>query len=191
MFNYCKKNKKNPQILAFPVVQMLSPEVNFLAIFQGLQRVISFSWFSFACLKDKAYVLLLGLLPSLFFLCLFEEMQKVSFNGILTSDRKQGRTGKRQEACLLANHSNYLRLCFSSVKLISSELLNRFSSNLAFFLDCISMQDVQNPEERVNSSFGSCSCKTSSLTMKVNKSYQLLKRDLLLEVGVWTLCCQV
>lgn len=47
-------------MLAYPVIQMFSPEVNFLAMFQGLQRVIFFSCFSFACLKDKAYVLFLG-----------------------------------------------------------------------------------------------------------------------------------
>ncbi|XP_075607603.1 bifunctional 3'-phosphoadenosine 5'-phosphosulfate synthase 1 isoform X1 [Balearica regulorum gibbericeps] len=44
---------------------------------------------------------------------------------------------------------------------------------------------------RKTSSMCSCLCKTSSSTMKVNKSYQLLKWDLLLEIGIWTLCCQV
>lgn len=38
---------------------MLSLEINFLAIFRALQKLISFSWVSFTCLKEKACVLLL------------------------------------------------------------------------------------------------------------------------------------
>lgn len=123
-------------------------------------------------------------LPSLFLLCLFEETQRVTFSGIYTSVRgkKVRRSCEKTEACSPVNRDNWN--CFGSVKLTPLESLNRFSSNLALFLGCINLQDMQNPEAEVISYLCRCTCKIASVTMKVDKNYQLVKSELLLKVGV-------